>query len=139
MLRIVIDTNIYISAILFDGKPESIIKLAAAEKVALYTSHAIVAEVAGVLRNKFNWTNQQVEYADQFIRDISVLITPTSLISRIKADDADNRILECAVESKANFIVTGDRKHLLPLKKYGEIQIIDVADFLEAYEKMKLF
>jgi len=139
MLRIVIDTNIYISAILFDGKPESIIKLAAAEKVTLYTSHAIVAEVAGVLRNKFNWTNQQVEYADLFIRDISVLITPACLISKIKTDDADNRILECAVESRANFIVTGDRKHLLPLKKYEEIQIVDVAEFLEVFENKKSF
>lgn len=139
MLRIVVDTNIIISAILFDGKPESIVKLAAAEKVALYTSHAIVAEVAGVLRNKFNWTNQQVEYADQFIRDISVLVTPTCLIGKIKTDDADDRILECAVESKANFIVTGDRKHLLPLKKYKEILIVDVAEFLEVFENKKSF
>ena len=139
MLRIVIDSNIYISAILFDGKPESLIKLAAADKVALYTSYAIVTEVAGVLRNKFNWTNQQVEYADQFIRDISVLITPTGLISKIKTDEADNRILECAVESKANFIVTGDRKHLLPLVRYMDIQIVDVAEFLEVFENMKSF
>ncbi len=139
MLRIVIDTNIYISAILFDGKPESIIKLAAAEKIALYTSHAIIAEVAGVLRNKFNWTNQQVEYADQFIRDISILITPTCLISKIKTDETDNRILECASESNANYIVTGDRKHLLTLRKYMHINIITAAEFLEVFENRKSF
>ncbi len=139
MIRIVIDTNIYISAILFDGKPESTIKLAATEKVALYTTYAIVAEVAGVLRNKFNWTNQQVEYADQFIRDISVLITPTCLINKIKTDEADNRILECALESNANFIVTGDRKHLLTLRKYKDIEIISAAEFLEVFENRKSF
>lgn len=139
MLRIVIDTNIYISAILFDGKPESIIKLAASEKIALFTSHAIIAEVAGVLRNKFNWTNQQVEYADQFIRDISILITPTCLISKIKTDETDNRILECASESNANYIVTGDRKHLLTLRKYMHINIITAAEFLEVFENRKSF
>ncbi len=139
MLRIVIDTNIYISAILFDGKPESIIKLAAAEKIALFTSHAIIAEVAGVLRKKFNWTNQQVEYADQFIRDISILITPTCLISKIKTDETDNRILECALESNANYIVTGDRKHLLTLRKYKDINIITAAEFLEVFENRKSF
>jgi len=139
MLRIVIDTNIYISAILFDGKPESIIKLAASEKIALFTSHAIIAEVAGVLRNKFNWTNQQVEYADQFIRDISILITPTCLVSKIKTDETDNRILECASESNANYIVTGDRKHLLTLRKYMDINIITAAEFLEVFENRKSF
>ena len=139
MLRIVIDTNIYISAILFDGKPEAIIKLAAAENVTLYTSHAITAEVAGVLKNKFSWTNQQVEYTDQFLRDISVLVTPTGSIDIIKTDDADNRILECALECKADYIVTGDRKHLLTLKRYQETAIVDSAEFLEIYENTKSF
>ena len=139
MLRIVIDTNIYISAILFAGKPESIIKLAAAEKVTLYTSHAITADVAGVLKNKFSWTNQQVEYTDQFLRDISVLVTPTGSIDIIKTDDADNRILECALECKADYIVTGDRKHLLTLKRYQGTAIVDSAEFLEIYENTKSF
>ena len=130
MLRIVIDTNIYISAILFDGKPESIIKLAATGKLTLYTSYAIVTEVAGVLRNKFTWTNQQVEYADQFIREISVLVTPSNQVNIVTADNADNRILECALESQADYIISGDRQHLLPLKTFNNIKIVSASDFL---------
>jgi len=137
MIRIVADTNIYISAILFDGKPEIVIKLAAAEKVALFTAHSIMAEVATVLRNRFQWTNQQVAYADQFIRDLSVLVTPSCRIGKIREDDTDNRVLECALEAKADFIVTGDRTHLLALKSYRGMQIVGASAFLKIIENKK--
>ena len=131
MIKIVADTNIFISAILFDGKPEIIIKLAAAGKLLLVTSPLILAEIAVVLKNKFNWTNQQVEHTDHFIREISLLVTPSCSINLIKADEADNRILECAVEGQVDYIVTGDRQHLLPLKTYQGITVIDAAGFLD--------
>jgi uncharacterized protein len=130
MIRIVADTNIYISALIFGGNPEKIIKLAATEKIILLVSNAILDEVSLVLRKKFYWSNPQVSYADEFIRESSILVTPSSRVDLIIADEADNRILECAIEGKADYIVSGDRHHLLPLQTYNEIQIVDAATFL---------
>jgi uncharacterized protein len=130
MIRIVADTNIYISALIFGGNPEKIIKLAATEKIILLVSNAILDEVSLVLRKKFYWSNPQVSYADEFIRESSILVTPSSRVDLIIADEADNRILECAIEGKADYIVSDDRHHLLPLQTYNEIQILDAATFL---------
>jgi uncharacterized protein len=135
MIKVVADTNIYISAILFGGKPEKIINLAASEKIILFISHAIIAEVASVLKNKFKWNNRQVEDVDQFSREISVLVTPSNQVNIVTADNADNRILECALESQANYIISGDRQHLLPLKTFNDIKIVSASDFLVLFEK----
>ena len=50
----------------------------------------------------------------------------------ITAKESDNRILECAVAGQAAFIVTGDRKHLLPLGEYSGIRIVSPADFVRS-------
>lgn len=131
MLKITADTNIYISAILFGGKPEQIIKFAAAEKITLLISHDILAEIAYVLRSKFSWSNQQIDQVDEMLKEICFFVTPSHRLKVIKDDDADNRILECALEGKADFIVTGDKRHLLPLKEYNGIRIVDTAYFLK--------
>jgi predicted nucleic acid-binding protein len=60
---------------------------------------------------------------------VSELVRPTMKVEQIKADPADNRILECALESRAACIVTGDR-HLLELGRFEGISILDVAAFL---------
>jgi uncharacterized protein len=131
MIRIVADTNIYISAILFGGKPEKIMYLAASEKLILIVSNAILTEIASVLRNKFNWSNHQVSYTDLYIREISLLVTPSHHINLIQADETDNRILECALEGQADYIVSGDQKHLLPLKYFHDIPILNASSFLK--------
>lgn len=131
MLKITADTNIYISAILFGGKPEQIIKFAAAEKITLLISHDILAEIAFVLRSKFGWSNQQIDQIDEMLKDTCFFVTPARKLKVIKDDDADNRTLGCASEGKADFIVTGDKRHLLPLKEYEGIRIVDAAYFLE--------
>ena len=130
MLKITADTNIYISSILFGGKPEQIIRLAVAEKITMIISHDILAEIAFVLRSKFDWSNRQIDQVDQMLKEISVLVTPSQRFKVIEDDDADNRILECALEGKADFIVSGDKRHLLPLKEYQGIRIVDIASLL---------
>jgi len=126
------DTNVYISAILFGGNPEKIRRLSKEGRVELLISEAIIAEVAEVLRRKFNWENWQISQTIDEIREIATLVIPRQTLFIIKKDDNDNRILECAVEGKAQYIVSGDKHHLLPLKEYQGIRILTPAQFLEA-------
>jgi len=130
-LKLVIDTNIYISAILFGGKPEKIRKLSKEKKIELLVSEAIIAEVAEVLRKKFNWESWQISQTINEIRETATLVIPYQTISVIKKDEDDNRILECAVEGKAQYIISGDKHHLLPLKEYQGIKILSPTEFLE--------
>jgi len=131
MPRVTIDTNIIISAVLFGGNPEKLIQLASNQKISLILSHDILAKTFYILRNKFGWSNNQVESLELMLREVASIVTPQKRVKVIKNDDPDNRVLECAVEGNADFIVSGDRKHLLPLRYYDDIPIITTAAFLE--------
>ena len=134
MIKVAADTNVYISAILFGGKSEKIRKLAREGEVELLVSETILAEIAGVLKRKFNWSDWQISEVIKDIRAITTLITPAVTLSVIKEDEPDNRILECATEGKAQYIISGDEHHLQPLKEYQGIKIVSPAQFLESVE-----
>ena len=129
-LKVVLDTNIYISAILFGGNPERIRKLSKEKKLEILISEAIIAEVAEVLRKKFNWKSWQISQIIDEIRETATLIIPNQTLSMTKNDEDDNRILECAVEGKVQYIVSGDKQHVLPLKEYQGVKILSPAEFL---------
>ena len=131
VIRVVADTNLYISAILFGGKPEAIRQLASDGEIELLVSEHILTEIADTLKKKFGWSDWQISEVISEIGEISTLITPKVTLSVIKERESDNRILECAVEGGARYIVSGDKKHLLPLKKYRGIVILSAADFLK--------
>lgn len=138
MYRVVFDTNVYLSAILYGGKPEALLKLCRGrkKKIELYTSPSILKEIADVLSsNKFNWPEPRIVKAIRHIARIAKIVEPKSTIS-VLSDKSDNRVLECAAESKANFIISGDN-HLLNLKQYKNIPILKPAQFLELLEKEK--
>ena len=131
MIKVAADTNVYISAILFGGKPEEIRESAREGEVELLISETILAEIAGVLKRKFDWSDWQISEVIKDIRAITTLITPTSTLSVIKEDEPDNRVLECATEGKAQYIISGDEHHLQPLKQYQGIKILSPAQFIE--------
>jgi putative PIN family toxin of toxin-antitoxin system len=131
MIKVVVDTNVYISAILFGGNSEEIRKLAREGKIELLISENIIAEIAGVLKRKFNWSDWQISEVIKDIKSITTLITPILTLSAIKKDEPDNRVLECAIEGKAEYIISGDVHHLQPLKEYQGIKILSPAQFLE--------
>ena len=130
MLRVVLDTNVYISAILFGGKPEEIRKFANDGTIEILVSEAIISEIAEVLRRKFDWESWQISQVIDEIREMATLIIPRQSISLIEENDADNRVLECALEGNARYIVSGDKRHLLPLVKYKETAILTPDKFL---------
>lgn len=131
MIKVVADTNVFISAILFGGMPEEIRRLAREGKIELLVSEIMIAEITGILKRKFNWSDWQISEAVKDITTYTTLITPTLTLSVIKEDEPDNRVLECASEGRAQFIVSGDEHHAQPLREFQGIQILSPAQFLE--------
>lgn len=129
--RAVFDTNVFVSAILFGGNPRRVLELARNGQVSLVTSSAILLELAKKLHEKFEWNQDEVKDVIEGIGGFAEVVSPKTKINKIKTDTDDNRILECAKEGSADFIVSGDKKHILPLKKFGKSRIVTPAQFLE--------
>lgn len=134
--KVVFDTNIYISAILFGGTPRLALELAREEAIQLYLSRQILLELAEKLREKFKWEEEDIEEVIERILFFAKLVKPQYKVDLIKVDPDDNLILECAEEAKVDFIVSGDKKHLLSLKSYKDISIISAKEFLDYFYKL---
>lgn len=136
VVKVVFDTNIYISAFISPGsKGEEAYLMAANGNVALYTSVAILTETAKKLREKFLWDDDRISGALKHISisKVGTVLKPVKKLN-ILSDAPDNRVLECAKEAGANLIVTGDR-HLLTLKEYEGTGITRVAGFLYSFRR----
>ena len=123
MLKAVLDTNILISATFWIGQPYEITRLAAGKKIACFTSIEILDEYARILKRDFKQEPVQIEEKVKAIMLFSQMADPLVRINKIKEDPDDNKILEAAVEAKADFIVSGDG-HLLKLKCYKGMRIL---------------
>ncbi len=132
MIRAVLDTNIYISAFLFGGKPLQILQLVEDQVISLQYSQPIRKEVEGVLSAKFRWPREMIDLACAPYWKIGHVIKPKQKISAC-ADPDDDRILECAVESHADYIISGDR-HLLNMVSFKGISILRPDDFLKSLQ-----
>ena len=134
--KAVLDTNVLVSALHFGGNPDLLLRLSRGrtKRFDLFLSPFILNELARILTDKFYWSNLKVEKATQLLVKWGDVVTPSKSISAIPSDETDNRILECAVKAKADFIVSGDR-HLLDLKKYEGIRVVTPAQFLKILEK----
>lgn len=130
-LRIVLDTNVYISALLFGGIPAEIIELAREKKVALVASPPILLEFARVLQEKFKYPRKTALNVVLEIKRISTIVVPDFKVDLIKEDTSDNKIIECALKGEADYIVTGDKKHLRPLNEYKKIKIRLPKEFIK--------
>lgn len=127
--KVVFDTNVFISAFAVPGSlAEEAFRYAYQGKVLLITSPAIISETANKLREKFDLSEDEITRIIRLIAKVSKVIKPVKTYSFL-SDEADNRIIECAFEGKANLIITGD-KHLLKVKNFKGIGIARVNDFL---------
>ena len=132
-MKIVLDTNIFISAIIFGGPPETIIRLGIDNKLEIYTSPSILAEVADVLSRKFNWDADKIDLAIRNLCHFCRIIEPQKKVNMVDLDPSDNKILECAMESDAKYLITGDKKHLIPIKKIKKCKILTPGEFIHLY------
>jgi putative PIN family toxin of toxin-antitoxin system len=131
---VVFDTNIFISAFVIPGSQGEEAYLHAMKgNFNLFSSVAILTEMAQKLREKFGWQENKITRLLKAISKVATIIK-TRPHFHLLADDPDNRILECAIAAEADFIVTGD-KHLLSLKNFQNISIVKLSNFLEVLEK----
>jgi len=134
MPRVAIDSNVLVSALHFGGTPEALLLLANEGRVELFVSPFILAETAPVLKSKLGWTDTAVRDTIALIREVVTVVEPTRTVAAVPHDPTDNRILECAVHARADFLVTGDIRHLSPLGTYEGIKIVTPRECLDALE-----
>ena len=134
-MRIVLDANVYVSSLLTQhGNAKKIIDLFGEKEFELFVSEPILEEVKRVLGyphiTKIHKKNaQDIEEYIETLRESSNVVSPQKRL-QVSSDESDNRYIECALEGKADILVTGDKKHLLPIKRYQGIQILSPASFL---------
>jgi len=129
--KVVIDTNVFVSGLTFKGKPREVLDLIWRGDIEACISSFIFKELEETLKKDFSWDRDQIKHTIEKIKAKTILIQPKNKVSVIKENDDDNRILECAMEGKAQYLISGDRKHLLPLKEYEGIKILSPAEFLK--------
>ena len=131
MIRLVIDTNVFVSALISTRSIPALLLDEAGKKYSLFISKEILGEVEDVIsRKKFGFTKQKISSALEAILSYSEIINPDIKVDVIKSDPDDNKILECAIACAASYIVSGD-SHLLELREYGSIKIINPKTALE--------
>jgi putative PIN family toxin of toxin-antitoxin system len=129
-LKVVFDTNILVSALVFPGgNAEAALERIIAERDELVLSKPILEELLGVLARKFARDSEELAHVAVFLESLSIVTKPARRLSVLK-DGPDNRILECAMSGKASAIVTGDRQ-MLALGEYRGIRIISLRDYLD--------
>jgi putative PIN family toxin of toxin-antitoxin system len=140
MLKIVLDTNVLVSALINPhGTPAQIIDYVFENKIRLFTSQPILEELERVLSypKLTKRHGLEREKLKEFIYDllsIMLLIKGEETIEAIVEDPSDNKYLSCALNAQVDFIISGD-VHLLKLGEYGGIQIVTPAQFLEIMER----
>ena len=134
-MKVVFDTNIYISAFVIPGgNAEKAYIHSIDGDFELCTSVAILTELAGKLEKKFGWGKNGIVQLITSISNVATVLKTTPWLKTL-SDDPDNRILECALKAKADFLVSGD-KHLLKLKRYENCEIIKLSVFLRILQQM---
>ena len=129
-MRVVADTNVFISALMFGGLPGRFLKLALDRRFTLVISTALLDELDEKLRGKFAVSANDALAIRAKLKDSATVVQPDFELNAVPDDPDDNRILECAVVGKAGTIVSGDR-HLLRIGSLQGIAIVTVRQFLE--------
>ena len=128
-MRVVFDTNIFISALVFPGgQAQQALYRIIEGKDQLFISKPLIHELLEGLARKFGRDREELSRVAVFVADLGEMVQPRSKI-RVLDDEADNRILECAVAGKADIIVTGDRA-MLRYGQYEQTQIISLQSYL---------
>ena len=138
-MRLVLDTNTALSALLWGGTPGRLIEAAEDGRVELASSAPLLAELQGVLsRAKFarQLAARGLTVGDVFdgYAALVLVVTPATIAPTVARDPADDQVIAAAVAARADLIVSGDA-HLLDLKKFGDIEIINAAAALERFDR----
>lgn len=131
-MKIVVDTNVVISGVFFGGKPRQIIEAVANGDITAYATTRILDEYMGIIESmierKQGHLNQSI--LSPLFSSFKMIESKTNI--EVCCDPDDDKFLECAIDAKAMYIVSGDND-LLVIGEYENIQIITAKDFCETY------
>ncbi len=131
LLRVVLDTNVLVSGLLYGGLPKRVLRLALEGRFVAVTSRALQAELLRIFVRKFGLSQSEAAEAMASIRESFAWARPRTVLNLCR-DAADNRVLECAVYGRAEVIVTGDRD-LLSMRPLEGLEIRRRGNFLIAW------
>ena len=134
-MRLMLDTNVVVSALIWDGPPERLLDLAVNGEVALFSSAVLLDELAGVLeRGRFIAALASRDFTPAFLTRrygaVTTLVRPMPVDRTVAADPDDDHVIGAALGARADAIATGDR-HLLELDPYRGMRILAPAAVLE--------
>lgn len=137
-MKITLDTNVLISATFWKGDADKIIEKVERKELELVLSKEIIEEYARVLnykeiQDKVKNKNLEMRRSVEKIVSLSTVVEPTEKVSVVKNDTDDDKILECAKAGKVDVIVSNDN-HLLDLKEFEKIKIINPKEFISSNE-----
>jgi putative PIN family toxin of toxin-antitoxin system len=137
MLKVVFDTNVIVSAALYEKSlPSLLLSLGLEDKVRFFVSPAVLNEYEAVLkRPRFKLGHKEVTELMGKISRKALMVTPTKRLRIIKADEPDNRILECAIKANADFIITGNKRHF-PFEEFKGSKIVTPREFINSISEL---
>ncbi|MEK6939005.1 MAG: putative toxin-antitoxin system toxin component, PIN family [Nanoarchaeota archaeon] len=133
--KVLLDTNILISALGWSGKPKELFRKCLDRELELITSIKQLEELHRVMNYpKFNFSEEQKDLFLSIIMEVATFVETSGKVKRIKEDPDDDIILETALVGNAEYIISGD-PHLLNIKTFTGIKIVTAAEFLDIYQK----
>jgi uncharacterized protein len=132
--KVILDTNILISTLGWQGNPHKVLQKIIDKEVVLFISNKQFEELARVLDYpKFNFSEEKKARFKAIISAMATFAKPTTKLDIIKEDPSDNMILECALVSNADFIISGD-EHLLGLANFKGAKIVSASYFMKEFK-----
>ncbi|KJS02175.1 MAG: twitching motility protein PilT [Peptococcaceae bacterium BRH_c4a] len=137
-MRITVDANVLISSLGWNGAEAAVVEMVLESRLELCLSAQILSEFYRVSKYpKLGFTEKEIDgFIGRLLPNV-VLVNPPQKINVINEDPEDNRILECAVEGKSSYIISGDR-HLLSLRQFEGIKILRAPNFLQIFYKSEV-
>jgi len=137
MFKVVFDTNVIVSAALYEKSlPALLLSLGLEDKVKFFVSPAFLNEYEAVLkRPRFKLGQKQITELMGKINRKALIVTPTKRLKILKADEPDNRVLECAIIAKADFIITGNKRHF-PFEEFKGSKIVTPREFINSISEL---
>lgn len=129
---IVIDTNVFLSAIVFGGQPRKLINLIADDALTLVTAEELVTELRRVITSKFLEFIADLKKIEKLLESDATWVRLGGVTIAVSRDSDDDKFIEVAVLGNCHYIISGD-KDLLDIKLYDSVKIVSVSEFLEDF------